>query len=226
MKIKELIELNNQKREELTKENEAYYSDVLMYVRLRLELSEQHSEEILMDILDHLIEAQQADKTARDIFGADPVAYAETIIAELPKEKKRNIGWFLVGVACSILGPVLIIRGLFLLIAGWFIPVNQHIPSVTTLIIGMCIIIYIVAIISFILKQVRTSITKQSSTLKGALITGLFAAISMGILLLIIYTLPELGPSLLFPWWLSIVSGATIGLVLYFIKKKTTVIHF
>lgn len=226
MNTKELIELNNQKREELTEENEAYYSNVLVYVRLRLELSEHHSEEILMEILDHLIEAQQADKTAADIFGADPVTYAETIIAELPKEKKRNIGWFLVGITGTILGPVLIIRGLFLLIAGWFIPVNQHIPSATTLIIGICIIIYIVAVVGFILKQIRTSLTKQGSTLKNSLIVGLFAAISMGVLLVIIYTLPELGPSVLFPWWLSILCGAIIWLIIYFIKKKTTAIHF
>ena len=225
MKTKELIELNNQKREQLTKENEAYYSDVLIYVRLKLELSEHQSEEVLMEILDHLLEGQQADKTAVEIFGAEPIAYAETIIAELPKEKKRNIAWFLIGVAGMILGPVLIIRGFLLVIVGYFTPVNESIPFVTTLIIGLCIILYVITVSSFILKRIRKSLIHSTSITKDSLYAGLVAAIGMGILLIIVYTLPSLGPDIFFPWWASIVSGAIIWGIVYFVKKRSTAIH-
>src|SRR5690625_164300 len=153
----ELIERNNENRIQLTYENEAYYSDILIYVRLKLELSESRSEEMLMEVLDLLVEGQEEGKTATDIFGMEPVAYAETIIAELPKEKKRNIALFLLGVTGMILGPVLIIRGLLLLILSAFTTVNEAIPVVTTSIIGICIIIYIIAVLTFIVNRTRSS---------------------------------------------------------------------
>src|SRR5699024_6578289 len=114
MNTKELIEMNNEKRKKLTKENESYYSDILIYVRLTLELSEHSTEEALMEILDHLLEGQDAGKTATDIFGKDPIAYAETTIDELLKEQKRHVTSFLFCIAATIIGPILSLRGLHL----------------------------------------------------------------------------------------------------------------
>lgn len=84
MKAKDLIELNNQKRKLLTTENETAYSDMLIYIRLA-KVPEYHAEELLIEILDHLIEAQQEEKTAYDIFGDDLQAYCDELIAALPK---------------------------------------------------------------------------------------------------------------------------------------------
>ena len=42
-----LIEENNRKRKLLTKDNEAFYDDLLIYIRLQMSLSEQQSEEVL-----------------------------------------------------------------------------------------------------------------------------------------------------------------------------------
>lgn len=84
-----LIEENNRKRKLLTKENEAYYDDLLVYIRLQLILSEQQSEEVLMEMLDHLIEGQNEGKTANDIFGDDPLTFADEVIEQLPREKKE-----------------------------------------------------------------------------------------------------------------------------------------
>lgn len=85
MKAKDLIELNNQKRKLLTKENENAYSDMLIYTRLA-KVPEYQAEELLIEILDHLIEAQQEEKNAYDIFGDDLQAYCDEIIAALPKQ--------------------------------------------------------------------------------------------------------------------------------------------
>lgn len=221
MNTKELIERNNEKRTLLTEENEAYYSNILIYVRLKLELSESRSEEMLMEVLDQLIAGQEEGKTATDIFGTEPAVYAETIIAELPKEKKRNIALFLLGVTGMILGPVLIIRGLLLLILSAFADVNEAIPVITTSIIGLCIIIYIILVLTFIVKRTRSSLINNTSVAKNSLYTGLFAAIGMGILVLIIYTLPAIGPIIEFPWWASIISGVAIWLLVRFTKEKT-----
>ncbi|WP_274447852.1 hypothetical protein [Priestia aryabhattai] len=41
MNAKELIKLNNKKRKELTKENEEYYDNLLVYIRTSVSVSEQ-----------------------------------------------------------------------------------------------------------------------------------------------------------------------------------------
>ena len=74
--IKELIKSNNEKRELLTEENEKYYSNLLVYIRSRLSLSDRSTEEVLMELLDHTLEGQVEGKTAEKIFGEDPKSFA------------------------------------------------------------------------------------------------------------------------------------------------------
>ena len=223
MNTKELIETNNEKRKKLTKENEAYYSDLLIYVRLKLELSEHATEEVLMEILDHLLEGQAAEKTATEIFGEDPIAYAETIIDELPKEKKRHITSFLFSIAATIIGPILIIRGLLLGILSRFTTVDETIPLTMTAIITLCIIGYVVIVISFIIKRIRYSIVAKSSTVKDSLYAGGVAAIGMGVIIFIMFLLPEWGPTVEFSWGISLISGIIIWAIVHFIKKNKRV---
>jgi len=80
VKAKPLIEENNRKRELLNPQNEKYYRDMLLYIRLQLTLSEQQSEEVLIEMLDHLQDGQQDGKSAQEIFGEDPKGFAEEII--------------------------------------------------------------------------------------------------------------------------------------------------
>ena len=77
-------------------ENEKYYSDMLIYIRLQLSLSEQQSEEVLMEMLDHLLDGQHEGKSAQDIFGADPKGYADEIIREFTEgtETRSNSLYF------------------------------------------------------------------------------------------------------------------------------------
>jgi DNA-binding ferritin-like protein (Dps family) len=84
MDPKELIELNNEKRELLTEENKEIYGNMLTYIRMA-NIAEHHTEEVLMDVLDHLLDAQERGKTAHDVFGKDPKAYCDELIDALPK---------------------------------------------------------------------------------------------------------------------------------------------
>lgn len=61
MNAQDMIKLNNKQRELLTPENEVAYSDMLVYLRLS-NVPEQQVEELLLEILDHLIEAQTENK--------------------------------------------------------------------------------------------------------------------------------------------------------------------
>ncbi|UFT99799.1 DUF1129 domain-containing protein [Radiobacillus kanasensis] len=100
MNAKELIQLNNEKRESLNEENLAYYEDMLLYIRATFNRSEQHTEELLMELLDHLLDAQSNGKTATEVFGDDPKSYCKEMIKELPKEKKISSAIFIFYLAC------------------------------------------------------------------------------------------------------------------------------
>ncbi|EMK2594770.1 MULTISPECIES: DUF1048 domain-containing protein [Bacillus] len=79
MTEKEMVQLNNKKRKLLTPENEAAYGDMLIYLRLT-SVPQKQMEELLLEILDHLVEAQEDGKTAHDIFGEDLKAYCDELI--------------------------------------------------------------------------------------------------------------------------------------------------
>ncbi|WP_051317256.1 DUF1129 family protein [Ectobacillus panaciterrae] len=94
MNPKELIALNNEKRKQLTKENEEIYGEVLVYVRMS-NISEADAETVLMELLDHLLDAQANGKTAQEVFGKDPKAFCHDLIEALPKAKfKENVKMF------------------------------------------------------------------------------------------------------------------------------------
>lgn len=77
MNSQELIKLNNKKREKLNEENLKYYEDMLVYLRLSFLKSEQETEELLNELLDHLLEAQEEGKDFTEVFGDDPNAICE-----------------------------------------------------------------------------------------------------------------------------------------------------
>ncbi len=84
MDKQELVKKNNEMREQLTTENEAYYSKILIYMRLNIKKNEQKTEEVLIEILSDLLQAQKDGISAADYFGKDPQKLCEDILAELP----------------------------------------------------------------------------------------------------------------------------------------------
>src|SRR5699024_2047426 len=85
MNADELIEQINERQDRLTKENKKYYDDILIYVRLSFDKSEQETEEILAEILDHILLAQEEGRQAADVFGVNPKMYLQEVIGELPR---------------------------------------------------------------------------------------------------------------------------------------------
>ncbi|WP_240353374.1 MULTISPECIES: DUF1129 family protein [Cohnella] len=70
----------------MSPENRRYYEDMVVYIRSS-RLQEAKSEELLLEIAQHLSEAQARGRTARDVFGDDPEAYCKELVAQLPKMK-------------------------------------------------------------------------------------------------------------------------------------------
>lgn len=220
MIAQELIEENNRKRDLLTTENESYYSDMLIYIRLQWSLSEQQSEEVLLEMLDHLLDGQEEGKTARDIFGDDPKAFADEIIEQLPLEKKRAVIPFVAGIVGNIVSWVLIIRGMLLLILSYFTEVNTEINLFVTALVSLMIACFVVLTTRYILKLVNNSLFKENHSHKGNMLkAGLVGATGMGAILLTAKFTPEIGPSFNFSWWLSLLLGAILWLIIYVEKK-------
>lgn len=222
MNAKQLIEENNKKRKLLTKENEKYYDDLLVYIRLHFTLSEQQTEEVLMEMLDHLIEGQKEGKTAKDIFGNDPLSYTDEIIEQLPKEDKRNIFQFVGGVIVNIISWVLIIRGIILLVFSQFTEVNNEINLLGVSVVSLAIGIFVIGNIWFMLKVTKKSLFNEKISLKTNMLkVGLVAAVSMAIVLAVARFTPEIGPSFSFDWWVSLLLGAVLWVLHFIVKKKS-----
>ncbi|MCU9612658.1 DUF1129 domain-containing protein [Caldibacillus lycopersici] len=216
-----LIEQNNQKRELLTQENEKYYSDMLLYIRLQWSLSEQQSEEILMELLDHLLEGQSEGKTAQQIFGADPKAYADEIILQLPNEERRKRLPFIAGLVGNLLGWFFIIRGVILLIAPLFQKqeVNESFYLLSAIIIVSVIFVIILFSIRIIFKIISNSLFQEGKS-RETVKVGLVGAVGMAIILAVTYFLPDFGPKIHFPAYASVIIGAIFWIVSRFLEKK------
>lgn len=81
-----VIQQNNELREELNEENEAYYVEMLVYMRSRSWFKDERKlEEVLMEVLQDLIKAQEEGISAEAYFGNNPQASANNILSNVDK---------------------------------------------------------------------------------------------------------------------------------------------
>ncbi|HDR7655483.1 MULTISPECIES: DUF1048 domain-containing protein [Bacillus] len=158
MTEKEMVKLNNAKRKLLTVENEAAYGDMLVYLRIS-NVPQQQMEELLLEILEHLIEAQAENKSAYDIFGNDLQSYCDELISALPtqtKLEKTSLIGFSVSLLLTIQFGIDAIVSFFIL--TFAINVEQLTPvfsipgttlSVSIIILGILLILYLLKRYSF-----------------------------------------------------------------------------
>lgn len=222
MKVAELVKENNKKRSLLTKENEAYYTDLLVYIRLQWRLSEQQSEEILMEMLDHLLDGQREGKSAAHIFGENPVAFADQLILEIADEKKRNMFLFITGLGVMLLGWVLVIRSGVLFIFSYFTEVSSDVNLFQVIMSAFIIILFIIFVISVIFNRLKKDLFKEHNKKrerKSSLMVGLAGGLGMVVILLTIKFLPKIGPTFNFSTLTSAIVGVVLLLIYYGLKK-------
>lgn len=218
-----LIKENNNKRKQLTKNNLTYYENMIVYIRLSISKSELAIEEILSELLDHLLDAQAEDKTAYDVFGDDPKEYVEEIIIGLPKEKPKNfIGLFLIGVL-FFFGVKELFRGIFDLTFFYGFSEGSFDETIYlgTMFINIVILLPIAFALTYLLIiYIRWSSFKKINKVLEFFLSGLWGIISVGIFMLIIYLIPEIGPTILTPIWLPVVTGSVFLLLGWYAVKK------
>lgn len=83
----ELHQLNVSRNKELNDENKEYYMNMASYIRTS-NVSYQQSEEILLELIDHMIILQMQGRSAREVFGDEPKVYCDEIINQL-----NHVSW-------------------------------------------------------------------------------------------------------------------------------------
>ncbi|WP_164217135.1 DUF1129 family protein [Virgibacillus sp. YIM 98842] len=220
MDAKELIQLNNVKRKQLEKQNLKFYEDMLVYIRLSYDKSEQETEEILSELLDHLLEAQLEGRMANDVFGDNPKQYADQIIGELPKMvTKERMKLFSMAIL-YFFASVSIFSALFTII-DYFI-FNLHSLS-QEILLGSLLIKTVLSIpIAFlflyaIIQYFRWSCFREINKAAEFLVYWLFGMIVIGVFVLLIFIIPDIGPVMEVPVYIT----ALLGLILYFAARMT-----
>ncbi len=215
-KTTELINENNDKRQLLNAQNEKIYEDLLLYIRTDLRVSEHAAEELLMDLLDHLIEAQEKGKDAQGLFGDSPKAYADELIANMPTENKRNWLVLFTTFVLGLAGWFVLTFGILNGILSLFTPVNNEfsLGSVSLILLSGLVVgfIGILIIFSILRASVFNSETKEW---KIYILSGIFGMIGFAIILGVGFFFDEIGPVVHIQWWILLI----IGLLLLSINK-------
>lgn len=89
MKINQMAEENNRLRAQMTQENEAYFDNMVVYLRSS-RVDQAKAEELLLETAQHMLEAQRHGKTAAEVFGEDPEQYFRELLEHLPKRSLRE----------------------------------------------------------------------------------------------------------------------------------------
>lgn len=214
--VKDLVKQNNEKRKILTSENQQYYENMLVYIRTNALKSERAAEEVLLEMLDHLIEAQKEGKSAEDVFGKTPKELAEEIIETLPKESFKDILDFGFEIAFTLLGWYLAISGLLPLITRQYQTI--HLGSV--FLAALCLISSIVLVIYFIFRVIkRNAFQDKGKKSKVNWLFGLLFLLLFGSGVGVNYIFKPFGPSFTISYVFEFGLGCFFLLAAFLFKK-------
>lgn len=219
-----LVEENNEKRNQLNKENKKIYEDMMVYIRLSFNKSDQETEEVLMELLDHLLVLQAEGRDSSELFGSDPRQYAKDIVGELPHTvPKEMMALFVMGI-CYFLGVYMLSTGVIRTILSYGFQQMEPMKSYS---LGTTAIIIIFGSITLsvvgysVFRYIKWSCFRDISKIKEFLVSGfLFAVVPGTVFFAMYYWLPPMGPMLIVPvYWMG-VAGAVFLLVAEILRRK------
>lgn len=220
MNAKELIELNNEKRKHLNEANLAYYENMLIYIRSASNKSEQQTEELLLELLEHLLQAQSEGKNATDIFGYNPEAYCKELIQELPRENYKEQIPFAIRIIFQTLGMFSLLYGLINLAMYYLFGIGSVATSFYPLSVFTILVCYLVILYLFIktvfwwLKR-STFAGKQTNKWIELIQAWLGATAFITLFVIVMRFVPHFGPSMQLPT----ASFIVLSLIFYFIAS-------
>jgi uncharacterized membrane-anchored protein len=210
---KQYIEENNEKRELLKEENLKIYEDFLVYFRSDLRIAEREAEELLLELLDHLLIAQQEGRPASALLGEDPRAYADELISGLPREKKKNVLTFVGSQIVASLGWFSLVIGLVHLILPRFTDVREVMTLGNMLLLALAVMFLSGLGVNIMFKLIRSTLFKEKKQQRSAYWkAGVFGGGSFALIMLVAWLTPEFGPTLNLDWWIYLGTGGVLVL--------------
>lgn len=210
----ELIEENNHKRDLLNPENEQVYENLLLYIRTDLRVDEHAGEEILMDLLDHLLEAQENGKDAADLFGDSPQAYADEIIANLPNQKRRNVFWLIASGITGLAGWFAITYGIINAVVSFFTDRDSDMAIGSIILILLSISLIGSISIKILFNIIRSSVFKpKKQKWKMYMAAGLYGMAAFALILGVAFLFDGIGPFIHVEWWIFLLIGIMLVLI-------------
>lgn len=227
MTVKELIALNNEKQAELNEANKEDYEAILIYIRLNSTKSERQTEEILLELLEHIILRQQDGKTVRDIFGDDLEAYAKEIIDEIPKEtlkKQLKFGMRLIFIFLAVFSfsRGVIDIGLYYLFDFGEIEHIYYLGSSLTIIL----IDIVIALLGIMLILYWFKVTlfqyKHHSSIRQFIELSLIMSGLLALFILVAYFMPDFGTPFIISSFVFLPLGLGLYMLTFLFKNKHT----
>lgn len=214
--IKEIIQQNNEKRKLLTPENETFYENMLVYIRTNAFCNERATEEVLLEMLDHLLEAQKEGKMAEEVFGKSPQLLAEEIIETLPKESWKDTAEFSLEIILTLFGWFLVSWGILPLIRQTDQTIHLGSLIVSSLLLIGIALIFIYLIFGIIRKNAfDDKKEKRKATWIYGVLVGLILVVGFGIVLLI----EPFGPTVQITYYTAFGLGCFFILTTYLLKR-------
>lgn len=213
MTAEEMIQVNNERRKQLNEENRKYYENMLVYLRLS-SIPEKKTEELLLEMLDHLLIAQEEGRSAEDVFGKNPESYCKEVVQTMGKQSYFRFSRFafIFGIGLYI---VFFIDGISRLIIYPLLNQFTDLPPVKGFSVDYFFTpIFMCLVIDIILLFLRESTFKKFSV--RVLLGYVFPITIAYFLPLVIYFfLKDILPVIPIPAWASLL----IGLLLWRIHK-------
>lgn len=141
MNTKEIIQQNNELRKQLHPENKKYYEEILLYIRVNVNKDEQQTEEILLEILQDILDAQKNDTSAQEFFGKNPKEISDRILAELPHSARTDLIKFVLMIFILLLQ-----FNLFNLLLEPVIAISLFKTGLPILLLGLAIVFILAAV--------------------------------------------------------------------------------
>lgn len=210
--VKQLIELNNNCREQLTPENKVYYEDILIYMRtFGIFHEELETERHLMAILQDILEAQKYGESAEEYFGKNPKEIVDQLTKQFHKPSWKSI--------LKISSMIFLISS-FYTICGAFIAPTFQINVLVLLMNGVLSIALVYG--AFKLLHWSIYLKKQFPKIIKFLIVWILSMIPIGLFVLINLYAPERGIVKIGPPfdWIAIVIILILATVYVLFKKK------
>ncbi|MEK8129075.1 DUF1129 family protein [Paenibacillus filicis] len=182
MNLQDMIQENNRLRVLLHAENRVYYEGLLVYIRSS-NMDQVKAEELLLEMLQHTLEAQTKGRLAREVFGDDPEQYGRELLEQLPKPgpRERLSTWSLmIWSSLTWVFLTLAIQGMIKLLSGDSLEAASRI-QLSSIMLQMLITILLVSAVLRIVK--KSSFQQGRMPFNWLIFVAIFSVIIISVLI-------------------------------------------